>query len=610
MMWTIIIISLSLLLAAWLIWTAVRRSNRAHLAWRVVACLAAVTALACIAFDFKYNTTVKDYKEGGVILLTPGAEQDSVAAFREQHTEYPVYTFDENIAKVKKNEVQYLSGPSELNAASSQQIHIFGYGLEPYQLTALDKHPIIFHAASSSLAFESISWQAQINSGEPLIVQGLFNNNSNDDVIIMLQGFSTNLDSVKLKAGSIHRFELTTIPRQVGRAVYTLSVLKNGTPLQDQKIPFTVINPPPLRILMLSSAPDFENRFLKNWLFSRGYALALRTTISRDKYHTELLNMEGPVPGKLNSNMLNNFDLVIGDATALVALNGTERNLIKSAVEQQGLGLIVKADSIAAANNFFTSGVRFRESSVNHRQQVQLYATDSSMTLPILETDRPKHITSSSARRPLFADREGNLYAVAGLAGMGRLIYITLTNTYSWVLQGDTMAYRHLWSSLINEAAKQKIVTDAFTVSPAIAYAGEAVEIVAETADTIPSRIDVNQNLKPVMQNALMPFQWKAMFWPQKKGWQQLRARDNMNKYWYVYSNDEWQQIRARQRIDVNRAFAAGNRANTVSADGVLIQQSRTVRKVYFFIIFIISCAYLWIEEKFYRTQAKLTKNP
>ena len=604
MMWTPVIILLSVSLIAYLLWATVRRLNRGRLLWRILASLTAVVSLACIAFDFKYDAPVAESSSGGLIVLTQGADDDSVSAFRKKHPGYPVYTLDAEIARREGDDIEFLSTTAALGSSGVQPIHVFGYGLQPYQLTGLNNQQIILHAPSTSAAFESVSWQTQLNSGSPLIVQGSYNNTGDKDVTIMLQGFSTHLDSVILKAGRKQNFQLSTVPRQLGRAVYTLSVSNNKNLLQEQKIPFTVASPEPLRILLLASAPDFENRFLKNWLFSRGYALAMRTTISLNKYHNELLNMNGSMPGRLNGTLLNNFDLVIGDATALAAMGASEKAVLRNAIVQHGLGLIVKVDSITAPAGFFTSGVRFRESSVNHRQQVKLFGIDSSIKLPVLEMDKPKHVNGSAAQRPLFADKEGNQYAVAGIAGTGRMIHTTLTNTYSWVLQGDTNSYRQVWSSLINAAAKRKPAAEVYTTSPSIVYTGEAVEIIAETSDTLPFRINVNQQMKPVMQQALMPFEWKAIFWPHKKGWQQFVTRDNITKYWYVYEHGGWQQIRARQTIEANRAIVSGRDNEVQETVGVAIQQSNNVLKIYFFIMFILSCAYLWIEEKFYNTGA------
>jgi hypothetical protein len=43
---------------------------------------------------------------------------------------------------------------------------------------------------------------------------------------------------------------------------------------------------------MLSASPDFESKFLKNWLSENGYAVALRSAISKDKFNSEYINIK------------------------------------------------------------------------------------------------------------------------------------------------------------------------------------------------------------------------------------------------------------------------------------------------------------------------------
>jgi hypothetical protein len=57
-----------------------------------------------------------------------------------------------------------------------------------------------------------------------------------------------------------------------------------------KKIPVFVESQATLKVLILSSSPDFENKFLKNWLFENQYVCAVRSAISKNKFSTEFLN--------------------------------------------------------------------------------------------------------------------------------------------------------------------------------------------------------------------------------------------------------------------------------------------------------------------------------
>ena len=88
------IIIACLLLAAFLVWKEVQRSNRSRLWLRIIASVIAVASLVFLAIPLHYNTTENSaIKEA--VLLTEGYNKDSVDAFLKQNKQAVVYTKDE-----------------------------------------------------------------------------------------------------------------------------------------------------------------------------------------------------------------------------------------------------------------------------------------------------------------------------------------------------------------------------------------------------------------------------------------------------------------------------------------------------------------------------------
>ena len=69
-------------------------------------------------------------------------------------------------------------------------IHVFGVGFTDEELDQLHGRPIIFHAAPTQPAITSVYWRQQIKEGEPLIVQGQFENSSSREKKLMLKAFN------------------------------------------------------------------------------------------------------------------------------------------------------------------------------------------------------------------------------------------------------------------------------------------------------------------------------------------------------------------------------------------------------------------------------------
>jgi hypothetical protein len=64
---------------------------------------------------------------------------------------------------------------------------------------------------------------------------------------------------------------------------------------------------------MLAASPDFENRFVKDWLSQNGYTVVAKTAISTNKFDKTFLNAGSVSLDRVTSGLLDSFDVLLSD---------------------------------------------------------------------------------------------------------------------------------------------------------------------------------------------------------------------------------------------------------------------------------------------------------
>ncbi|MFT3827136.1 MAG: hypothetical protein QM731_24635 [Chitinophagaceae bacterium] len=580
--WNYIIIALCLLLLAFLLWKEVKRDNKARLTARIIATCITLAALACLALPISYSKTVSADNNNSAILITDGYNADSLKAFQRTSPGIKTYTLQ-----------QYIT-----SAPSVQQLHVFGYGLSAAQWQQLPAVSVIPHIAETPAGIIAVDWQKSLSQGQTLYLQGTYNNSTAKNTRLVFTGFNTVLDSVTIPAHRQASFTLKTIPRHAGMAVYRLLTLDGTDTLSNEPVPIEVFPNHSFSVLFLASAPGFENRFLANWLAQNGYAVAMRTTISKDKYEQSFLNAPRIALEYLTPALLEKFDLVLNDPGTLQALNATELNNLRKQVELNGTGLVMKADSAANKTAFYNNDFPLTVVKDSTRQQVALQLSGNNIATAPLIVEQPVYIRYQAGSQPLVQDKQGHIYAAAALLGTGKLVLTTLEKSYSWALSGNTVDYQRLWTLLLQKAVRKTAVNAGWRTEQQLPLAYEPVQLYIETSTATP-RIRIENTDIALSQNALAGNEWAATYWPQKAGWQTVVINTNDTCRWYAFPSRSWQSVNALSRIN-----ATGNYINsTVKQSDKEIEQTTNnsripVSKAWFFILFLLGCAFLWIERK------------
>ncbi len=592
--WEHLIVLISALLAILLILKETRRKKRKNIVLRLVASILAVLALAFIALPPSYKTDQKALKKD-FILLTEGFSKDSLAKF----TNPVLITTDKKLAGKLGTEKPALIPSLDYYLAEHpniQTLHILGSGLPDEELKTLQNIRLVLHPSEPPFGFSSVHWPTKIKSGENLSVAGTFKNNLGKPVKLILKSLSTTLDSAAIAPNSMADFKLKSTPRQLGLALSQLLVISGRDTLSAEKIPFEVEQSEPLKILLLASAPDFENKFLKNWLAGNDFSVAIRSGISKNKFSTEFVNMPALPLNNLQAQLLEKFDLLISDETALSQLSNSERLSVKNQVDA-GLGLLIRnEDEESLPGNF--SGL-FTVMPMTLKKDMSIKLPDDQSNPLIIPENGIAQIRAQATDQPLVKDEKGHILVNSKMSGQGRIVFSTLNNTYTWKLSGNHAGYNSFWSQVIEKAVRKKQAEMNLTVAERFASIHQKNTILLQTGSEEIPDVSSGESRIYMEQDADLPNRWQGYFWPKTEGWNSVSMANDEKTSWFVYNQTDWQSIRKNQNLRATARFAKG--WNKQSTNESLARKAvyTKIPAIFFYLLFLACCAYLWIETKF-----------
>jgi primosomal replication protein N len=584
------ILLISIMCMAFLSWREFHRANKANLTLRLAASLMALTALYFIARPLSFQRPLGQNKEYSAVLLTPGFQTDSLTPLHN----IPLYSTDPGIVSKGKNitlvpDLQFFTGPE----TGIRKVHIMGEGLESYELESLQSAYLVFHPKEIS-GFSAVNWDHSVPSGKELRVQGTYQNRSDQMVKLVLKGLNTTLDSVAVEAAHSQNFTLGTVPKTLGKTLYSLIALSGTDTLANEKIPVLITDQKPLRILMISSSPDFENKFLKRWLYAEKFAIAHRTRISKHKYSTEFLNTAQVNLSTLNPALLKKFDVLVGDMSALSDLSAAESGILRDQISQ-GLGLFITANE-PAGKGFYRQAFNVRESRNPDQKSKILIWNNTRAGKAMSPASGNLEIIVSDTEQALVRDFKNHTLTALKLYGRGSIVLSTLNDTYTWMLSNDSSAYSAYWSFVLSKAARKKEAEQRWS-HPRFASIHEPLTLKLESnPDSLPRAAIENSRLH-FAQDRSMLFRWSAEYWPSRSGWQSVDPNDE-DLPWYIFEKNDWRELKAVRKLRATQEFIQNKNSRLREPKAAAQTYTYAIPPLYFFLLFLLCCGYLWIEAK------------
>lgn len=587
----IIIIVSSCILAIFLLYKEYKRPLKHWLVWRAVASLILVGCLALMAIPVKYQSKIKQSKNE-LVLITDGFDNDTIQNIRTSK-----YYTDPALRKQLQGEATFIPDLAYYLSEnpSLQHIKIYGDGINEDDLNKLKGQTIALHPSKSN-GIVQCNWTEKVIIEQDILLQGSYVNSTNQTVLLKLIGYGSNLDSVKVPANKTIVFSLKTTAKQKGKALLQLLALNQKDTLQQEPIPIQTFDRKPINVLMLNSAPSFESKFVKNWLFENGYAVASRIEISKAKYSTDFFNRKTANINQLQTSDLKNEDVLLIDQTAFENLKASERNSILSAVNQ-GLGLIILIEDAASDNQLLIKiGL---QKIANEQKTLELTIDESSTKLHALPINQQVYISSRPNQQVLISNPKQKAIATQQLYGAGKIVVTTLADSYEWDLLGQQKDYASYWSTLISAASRKQSETITLKPLKYLPTVGQELTFQISTANTEIPEIKLEDHQLHVNQNLIFPNIWETQTWSAKPGWNTFKVNQS-NFETYVFGKKDWKTVKAKRVRDLNREHINRQTQNPLIDEKTDNHQQKEISKWYFLVGLILAAGFLWFENKMY----------
>lgn len=553
------------------IWKEYGKSFSGRFWVKVIISFIAIVALAMIALKpavYKENDGKK------VAVLTPHYRPQTLDSLREKYPDLQT--------------TNYVAG-EDFGATLDHTDFVFviGDGIRAFDLWQLEGKAGFYLGGKPLEGSTNLNYKQQNRVGDSLKIYGFYEKPQEGNLLLLKAPGGETVDSLTLQTAAHQRFGLSANLKVKGDFLYTLEKKDSlGTILSRDEIPINVLEQKPLKILILNSAPNFETKYLKDFLGKKGQQVLVRTLVTRGKFSYEYLNMERQSLNPFSRDDLKDFDLLILDSQTLKSINKVDLKTLKKAIEEDGLGVFIQTDS-----DFFSSEQKLSSFRISRDRNTEAAITE----FPDLKLEKlPYQFDGTFGNEPFFRKNENNS-AVYQRIGNGRVGASTLQNTYALVLNGKDKEYALLWSEITEVLAKKEEPISQWELSQFPVHVDEPLHFKLRTSLENPQVKTVSGSRISLKQDPDLPYVWTGVTYPAKAGWNQLSVvQDSLSDHrFYVQDTAQFKALTIKNTIRSNRKFF---RESEIKKQ--VTTELEPINPIGFFMIFLGCMGYLWLEPK------------
>lgn len=545
------------------------RKNGGGFIIRILIGLVAILVLLAISLKPAHLTAVEG-KQG--VLLTLGYQEKKLDSLKKLNPQL--------------TELAYNGPILQSQIDSLNKIIVLGNGVQPYDFWQLGDKNIEFLEGEIPAGIDKINFKTSAVEGEDWSVKARYSKPKIGNQIVLQAPGNLPLDSVQFDEIQNTVFLLQAKLKTPGNFVYEL-VEKDSTGIEIKRepLPLRVQPDQQLSIVMLNAFPTFEIKYLKNFLAELNHQILVRSRLTQRRYKYEYFNRERQTFQSLTAATLEDVNLVILDAGAWQSLSRKEQNLVRTAVEQEGLGVFLMPDENSFYGNQPLANFDFTRTA---QSEINLENGVGVSTFGYVFNSKSDMSTTLKSGNSLLAAQQ--------FLGFGSVSTTVLANTHELQLKGNKVAYKAVWSEILKPVLKAEDEVVFWEDSHQSVYKNEPYEIQFRTAlkDFIVE--DTNGNTIPISGNPDIEELWSATFYPEQSGWNQLQITTDSivsTHSYYVMDSLSWNTKSARERIIANRNFFKSN-----ASEENKFYLKQPVNPLYFFVIFLLAMGYLWLEPK------------
>lgn len=605
------LILVAAMLLAGLLALVYRRPQRRHLAVRIIMTIIAVMALLLMALQPRWSARARS--QNG-LLLTPGAPLDHAKALQAtlNAQTFLLATADTATWASSLDDFKVIPDAAYLKRhhAGIDTLHVAGHGLADYDWEALVGINIIHHAGPLAAGIKHMHWQRNLMAGQRLHIRGVLAPSQHKEGWLYLSDPGGVIDSLEIDSSRETPFQFSLAPRDTGRFLYEMYFNAPAEKAMWREEFEVIVTPPPvLHILVIEAAPNFETAYLMRWLAKQNHAVASRTTISRERHRFAFLNHAKVDLLRLNPSLLKRYDLLLIEGRALRDLSASERASLREAIAQNGLGVLLMPDEIVlnreqqnfSGHEFFLNFKLTPFADLEERLVKPKWPSggdDATTALPA----EPFEIAYNWNLKPLIKDEHDRILAAAHRRGKGWIALQLVRDSYRWILAGASAHYAAYWSHLLAEISRSPSEEKWELPETKPLIVDQPLQVRLATGASFPIGTIATENGETdslyLRQDAGETTHWWGTYWPRESGWHKIATPNGVSQWFYVYEKHAWQTWQETEKVAATERYVWRQENHVKQSEESTQTQTAAIPLLIFFLMFLGSCAYLWLERK------------
>ncbi len=562
----------AVILYACFLWKEWLERERGKMLVHSIIAFISLLALALIALEPVRKVEIND-RQG--LLLTEGydeAKKDSLMDL------YPgLIVLDYHPEKSIRKELDSLTS-----------VFVLGNGIKSFDFWQFKNLPTAFVPSKLSTGISKVKYSKSLVLGEALDVSGIYINPRKGTFLVLEDPAGNGLDSVRLETKDQVGFSLHTNPKVSGNFRYSLTEKDSmGVVQKREPLPIQISEKNTFRVLILNDFPTFETKYLKNFLAENGHEVVVRSQLTKGKYKFEYFNSNSIPIYQITDEILKDFNLVIADADTYYGFGTVIKNRFEKHMREDGLGLFLQPTNLLFSRNSNSSYFNYSRDGI-----IETTLGDSESVLE----KYPYVFDKRFAQQPIAL---GTTVPIAAYkqVGLGRVVTMTVQNSYQLVLDGNEKEYERFWTQLLDKTINEAKAEVEWESTTALPRRNEPFDFTLRTNLEEFTVMDMDSSSVGVLQNSQIPTLFAGATYPRKAGWNALKiASDSIAKFsFYVMDNTDWKSLEISQTVRANqKEFQKDlNENRTVLVD-------RPISLIWFYMPFLLGIGWLWLAPKLF----------
>ncbi len=557
--WHIIILCVLLIIISVFEWKLKKRN-------RILRIFAVSIALISLYIIYLKPVISIDKPTKSIVLIGKNIS-NSLSDYLVKFSEYEVLFWDENTHLLKSKNQKRTYSFSQLDYAIDT---LFVRGYVPPINPAYYQHLVMADTVSRKY---SIDFPDKIYLGDTISLK--ITNKSDENIIVEGQLGNDSIKNEVLK--SDQDYFLNYIPTTSG---FHQSVVLID---EEEEYNFSTLVEDKRKYVfhLLAETPDFEWRFLKDFLAKEGHAIYLRSKVSSKKYKTDFVNWPDSLSAQMKTfNPLYSNVLIIDMEAWNKIGNSGRTNYLSLLNEKQGV-LLLRANS-------------------NERLNLNSIESDLNGYVIVGESSNEyEGLKMASINKQRDFDQHKELPFFFTILTDLSIGITPMQDTYKWQLAGKESIYSNYWIKIINQLLRDPaeryqdktqwpVQFQPFHFQLWTSTDFDKVKVVNNKSDTI------NIGL---IQDKHYPERRHLVYYPVSTGWHQIISQNKtIIDQFYVHP----EEASAQNLMDLSYKFEYNNYFNEISSTEQFKSSNNKVKSLilWFFLLFLLSISFLWVEEK------------